>query len=425
MGLFDQDKWSEIFFALKKNKLRTFFTAFGVFWGIFMLIVMLGSGKGLENGSKQGMGDMATNAMFVWTQQTTVPYKGFPRGRRYNFNNDDTQALLDNIQEIEHLAPRLQIGGRYGAGGSNNVVRGERTGAFVIQGNYPAINLIDPVNIDQGRFINNLDIDSKRKNIIIGTRVYDELFEKGEEPIGESIRIQGVYFNVVGVFSSKKSDRQAEQENSQIIMPFTTLQQTYNFGNIVGWYSITAKKEYRASLVLDKVKELLKSRHSISPADDRAVGSFNLEEEFRKMTSLFTGIDGLIWIVGIGTLLAGVIGVSNIMLIVVKERTKEIGIQRALGATPWQVKSQIVLEAVFLTTFAGYFGLTLGVGILELINTILIQSGASSNMFSNPSVDFTKAVSALAILIVSGALAGLIPAQRAVQLKPIDALRDE
>jgi len=425
MGLFDQDKWSEIFFALKKNKLRTFFTAFGVFWGIFMLIVMLGSGKGLENGSKQGMGDMATNAMFVWTQQTTVPYKGFPRGRRYNFDNDDTKALLDNIPEIEHLAPRLQIGGRYGAGGSNNVVRGERTGAFVIQGNYPAINLIDPVNIDKGRFINELDVESKRKIIVIGTRVYDELFEKGEDPIGESIRIQGVYFTVVGVFSSKKSDRQAEQENSQIVMPFTTLQQTYNFGNIVGWYSITAEKEYRASVVLEKVKELLKSRHSIAPSDNRAVGSFNLEEEYRKMTSLFTGIDGLIWIVGIGTLLAGVIGVSNIMLIVVKERTKEIGIQRAIGATPFQVKSQIVLEAVFLTTFAGYFGLAMGVGLLEIINTILIQSGASSNMFNNPSVDFTKAVSALAILIVSGALAGLIPAQRAVKLKPIDALRDE
>jgi putative ABC transport system permease protein len=422
MGLFDQDKWQEIFFALKKNKLRTFFTAFGVFWGIFMLIIMLGSGKGLSNGTTQGMGDLATNSMFVWTQQTTVPYKGFPRGRRYNFNNDDTQALLDNISEIEYLAPRLQTRGR---SAGNNVVRGDRTASFTIQGDYPAYNLIDPVNMEKGRFINKLDIKNKRKNIVIGIRVYEEMFETEENPIGENIRIQGVYFNVVGVFSSKKNDRQAEEENSAIEMPFTTMQQTYNFGNRVGWYSITVQEEYRASIVLDKVKDLLKTRHNIAPSDDRAVGSFNLEEEFRKMTSLFTGIDTLVWIVGIGTLLAGVIGVSNIMLIVVKERTKEIGIQRALGATPYQIKSQIVIEAVFLTTIAGYFGLALGVGVLELISTILIQSGASGDMFNNPSVDFNKAISALIILVFAGALAGLIPAQRAVQLKPIDALRDE
>ena len=422
MGVFDRDKWQEIFHALKQNKLRTFFTAFGVFWGIFMLIIMLGSGKGLSNGASQGMGDMATNAMFMWTQQTTVPYKGFPRGRRYNFTNEDSKALRDNIQEIEYLAPRLQVGGRNGA---NNVVRGERTAAFRIQGDYPDFNKIDPCNIEKGRFINDLDIEDKRKNVVIGVRVLEEMFDKEEDPIGKYLRIQGVYFKVVGVFSSKKNDRQAEEENSQIFMPFTTLQQTYNYGNIVGWYSITAKEGYRASQVLEKAKELVKSRHSISPDDDRAVGSFNLEEEFRKMTTLFTGIDALIWIVGIGTLLAGVIGVSNIMLIVVKERTKEIGVQRAIGATPFIIKSQIVLEAIILTTFAGYIGLTLGVLVLEGINNLLVSTGASTDMFNNPNVDFNKAISALVILIFSGALAGLIPAQRAVQMKPIDALRDE
>ena len=422
MAIFDADKWQEIFHALKHNNLRTFFTAFGVFWGIFMLIIMLGSGKGLNNGVSQGMGDMATNAMFMWTQQTTIPYKGFPRGRRYNFNNEDTKALRDNISEIEYLAPRLQVGGR---GGSNNVVRGERTAAFRIQGDYPEFNKIDPSNIESGRFINDLDIKEKRKNVVIGSRVFEEMFESNEDPLGEYLRIQGVYFRVVGVFSSKKNDRQAEEENSQIFMPFTTLQQTYNYGNIVGWYSITAKDGYPASAVLDKAKEIVKSRHRISPDDDRAVGSFNLEEEYRKMTTLFTGIDGLIWIVGIGTLLAGVIGVSNIMLIVVKERTKEIGVQRALGATPFIIKSQIVLEAAILTTVAGYVGLMLGVLVLEGINNLLISSGASTDMFNNPSVDFNKAISALFILVFAGALAGLIPAQRAVQMKPIDALRDE
>ena len=423
MGFLDADKWQEIFHALRKNKLRTFFTAFGVFWGIFMLIIMLGSGRGLNNGVSQGMGDLATNAMFMWTQQTTVPYKGFPRGRRYNFDNDDTKALRNNIPELEYIAPRLQVGGR--RNNANNVVRGERTAAFSIQGDYPDFNKIDPCNMEQGRFVNDLDIEGKRKNIVIGVRVLEEMFEDDEDPIGEYLRIQGVYFRVVGVFSSKKNDQQAEQENSQIFMPFTTMQQTYNFGNRVGWYSMTAKHGYSASQVLEKAKEIVKSRHSISPDDDRAVGSFNLEEEYRKMTTLFTGIDGLIWIVGIGTLLAGVIGVSNIMLIVVKERTKEIGIQRAIGASPLTIKTQIVLESVFLTTLAGYIGFIMGILVLEGINNLLVSSGASTDMFNNPEVDFNKAITALIILVIAGALAGLIPAQRAVQLKPIDALRDE
>lgn len=422
MSIIDRDKWEEILFALKQNKLRTFFTAFGVFWGIFMLIIMLGSGKGLNNGVSQGMGDMATNSMFMWTQNTTVPYKGFPRGRRFNFNNDDTQALINNIPEIEYIAPKLQV---WAGNQNNNVVRGDRTAAYTIQGDYPDYNLIDPCNILEGRFINKLDIEHKRKNIVIGSRVRDEMFEPGENPINEQIRIQGVYFKVVGVFSSKKNDQQAERENMQIFMPFTTLQQTYNYGDVVGWYSITAKDGVPVTEVLEKAKTLLKSRHSVSPDDDRAIGSFNVEAEYLKMKNLFIGIDVLIWIVGIGTLLAGVIGVSNIMLIVVKERTKEIGIQRALGATPFAVKSQIVIESVFLTTVAGYVGLALGVGALELINYLLITTGASADMFNHPEVEFGKAIASLVILIISGAVAGLIPAQRAVQIKPIDALRDE
>lgn len=422
MFLFDRDKWTEIFHALSKNKLRTFFTAFGVFWGIFMLVIMLGSGKGLKNGVNQGMGDMANNALFVWTQATTEPYKGFPRGRRFNFNNGDTRALRENITELEFIAPRLQI---FGGRGNNNVVRGERTAAYRIQGDYPDMNKIDPVNIHNGRFINQLDIENKRKVVVIGTRVKAEMFENGEDPIGEYLRIRGVYFRVVGVFSSRKNDQQAERENQQIFMPFTTLQQTYNMGDIVGWYSMAAYKDISASVTLEKVKKLLRERHSISPTDERALGSFNVETEFRKMENLFAGINGLIWIVGIGTLLAGVIGVSNIMLIVVKERTKEIGIQRAIGATPLAVKSQIVLESVFLTTLAGYIGLLLGVGILELINYMLVEFGASTDMFARPEVDFDKAITALVILIIAGAFAGLIPARRATQLKPIDALRDE
>ena len=422
MKIFDADSWQEIFSTLKKNKLRTFFTAFGVFWGIFMLIIMLGSGRGLQNGVSTGMGGLATNSMFMWTQRTTVPFKGFPRGRFFNFNNGDTRALIDNIPEIEYIAPRIQ---GFNRTGDNNVVRGDRTGSFQIQGDYHEYNLIDPMNITQGRFINQLDIDESRKNIVIAQRVYEEMFEPGENPIGEYLRITGVYFKIVGVCKSKKTQQQAERENQQIFMPFTTLQKTYNYGDVVGWYSITSKANVPVSVIEEKAKDLMKKRHSVAPEDDRAIGSANVEKEFMKMTNLFRGIKGLIWIVGIGTLLAGIVGVSNIMMIIVKERTQEIGIQRALGASPASVIAQIITESVFLTAFAGYFGLVVGVAIIEGVNYFLVSTNASTGMFSNPSIDFGMAIKALVVLIISGALAGLIPARRAVSIKPIDALRYE
>ncbi len=419
--IFDIDKWREIFDTLKKNKLRTFFTAFGVFWGIFMLVIMLGSGNGLENGVSQDMGDMATNSMFMWTQETSIPFKGFPRGRHFNFRNSDTQALLDNIPEIQYIAPRIQGWTR----GNNNVIRGERTGAFRIQGDYPEYNLIDPVEILDGRFVNYNDINENRKVCVIGRRVRNEMFKPEENPIGEYLRINGVYFKIVGLYKTKKGDQRAEFEEQVIFIPFTTLQRTYNYGDVVGWYSITAEKNIPVSLVEEKAKKLLRERHNISPADERAIGSFNVEEEYRKMNNLFAGINGLIWIVGIGTLLAGVIGVSNIMLIIVKERTKEIGIQRAIGASPFNIISQIIIESVFLTALAGYIGLVLGVGLIELINYFLVQSGGNTGMFTNPEIDLTVALRALLILVVSGIFAGFIPARRAVSIKPIDALRDE
>lgn len=420
MRIFDADRWQEIFSTLKKNKLRTFFTAFGVFWGIFMLVIMMGSGSGLENAVGRDMGDMATNSVFMWTQRTTMPYKGFDRGRHYNFRNSDTEALLENIPEIKHIGPRI----RGWSSTDNNVVRGERTGAFVMQGDYPAYNLIDPVGMKHGRFVNELDIRNTRKVCVIGQRVVNEMFAPGEDPLGQYLRIQGVYFKVVGVFESKKPQR-AEHENQIIYLPFTTLQKTYNFGDLVGWYSITSQDNIPVSVVEEKAKALLRQRHTIHPDDERAVGSFNLENEFKKMTSLFAGIRGLIWIVGIGTLLAGVIGVSNIMLIIVKERTKEIGIQRAIGATPWNIISQVIMESVFLTTLAGYIGLVLGVGLVELVDYMLVVTGAEGEMFENPEINFNVAIQALEVLVVAGIVAGLIPAYRAVSMKPIDALRNE
>ena len=420
--MFDTDKWQEIFYSLKQNKLRSFLTAFGVFWGIFMLIVMLGSGNGLQNGVTQGFGDFATNSVFIWTQRTTVEYKGFPKGRFFNYDNDDIIAIQKNIKNIRYLAPRLRAGG---FGGGDNVIRGINSGAFQINGDFPDFNNIDPVNIDEGRFINDIDIEQKRKIVVIGTRVKEALFEPDENPMGEYIRIQGVYFKVAGVFSSKKSGEQGDRENQGIYMPFTALQKTYNYGDIVGVFAITADDDVSVSSVEEATIKLLKQRHLIAPEDDQAIGHFNVEERFKQMKGLFMGIDGLIWLVGIGTLLAGVIGVSNIMLVIVKERTKEIGIQRAIGATPFKIMSQVITESVFITAFAGYIGLVIGVGIIELVNFALIKSGTDSNMFRNPEVNFQIAVTALLILVISGAIAGFIPAKRAVSIKPIDALRSE
>jgi putative ABC transport system permease protein len=420
--MIDPDKWQEILHSLRQNKWRTFLTAFGVFWGIFMLLVMLGSGRGLENGVTQGFGDFATNSVFIWSQQTSMPYKGFDRGRQFSFEDDDIAALRKRIPEIEIIAPRLQ-GGGFRSG--DNVVRGERTGAYSIYGDYPDFFKIDPVEITEGRFINDLDLKNKRKMVVIGERVYDELFLKGENCIGEYIRIQGIYFKVIGKFSSKKTGEQANQDNLSIFMPFTTMQQAYNLGNSIGWFSITSKEDIPVSYVQEAAIDLLKRRHSVHPDDPLAIGSFNVEKEFMQMKGLFGGIDMLIWIVGIGTLLAGVIGVSNIMLVIVKERTKEIGIQRALGATPLHIITQIINESVFLTTLAGYSGLFLGVLVIEGVNLMLEKSGNEDTFFKNPEIDFQIAVSALIILIVSGVLAGMIPARRALKIKPIEALRAE
>ncbi len=420
--MFDLDRWQEIYHVLSKNKLRTFLTAFGVFWGIFMLVIMMGSGDGLKNGVSQNFGDMATNSVFIWAQQTSVPYKGFTRGRRFDYENADVRALSDAIPEIKFLAPRTNVGGFNGA---SSIIRGLKSGSFQIFGDYPVFDSIDPVNLLRGRFLNELDIKEKRKIVVIGDRVRELLFEKNENPINQYIQINGVYFKVVGLFKSKRTGEAASFDNQRIHMPFTTCQKTYNMGDAIGFFNITSKDGIPVAIVESKAINVLKKRHAIAPKDDAAIGHFNLEVEYKKMVGLFFGIKVLVWIVGIGTLFAGVIGVSNIMLVVVRERTREIGIQRALGATPWVIISQIMTEAVVLTTFSGYFGLTLGVGLLELINYLLEKSGANTEMFLHPGINFNVAVTALCILVLAGAFAGLVPARKAVSVKPIDALRYE
>ena len=419
--MFDLDLWKEIVSALKKNKLRSFMTAFGVFWGIFMLIIMSGAGRALENGIMDGIKAFATNSAFFWTERTSKPYEGFQRGRTWNYKNADIEYIKANINDVEYLSPRLFGPNSYGG---SNTIRGEKAEAFNIYGDYPEFFNIDPWTPVKGRLINDIDILQSRKVCTIGERVAEVMFEEDEDPIGEYLKINGVYFQVVGVIDPQTRINFGGRKEESIIIPFTTMQKTYNMGNVVHFFSVTSKKGIPVSRLENRLKELLKERHHIAPDDMQAVGSFNIEVEWKKYSGLFNGIQILTWIVGIGTLLAGIIGVSNIMLVIIKERTQEIGIQRAIGATPGTVMLHIVAESVFLTVLAGYVGLALGVGLLELLNMTLEAAG-DEVFFRRPEVSFKMAVSALTVLVFAGIFAGMIPARRAVKIKPIDALRDE
>jgi putative ABC transport system permease protein len=418
--MFDGDRWNEIFSSLAKNKLRTFLTAFGVFWGIFMLIIMLGSGNGLENGVSKNFGGLATNSMFIWTQQTSIPYAGLPKGRRFSIVNEDIGAIKREVDQLEVLAPRNQL---RGYGGGNNVSYNTKSGNFSVYGDYPEILTISPLNITSGRFINQLDLEEERKTVVIGRNVKEVLFGD-QDPINENVKINGVYFKVVGVFESTKSGERADRDAQTLFIPFTTFQKAFNYGNRVGWIAANAVASASAAKVEKDITAVLKRRHKVAPNDDRAFGAFNASVRFQEMQGLFNAISMLIWVVGIGTLAAGIIGVSNIMLIIVKERTKEIGIRRAIGATPVSIVVQIMMEAIVLTSLAGYFGLLLGVGVTELIANAL-GPAEGRTMFTNPTIDLRIALTALAILVFSGAVAGLIPARKAIKIKPIEALRTE
>jgi len=404
--------------------MRSFMTAFGVFWGIFMLIIMSGAGKALENGVLDGVRAFATNSAFFWTERTSVPYAGFQRGRRWEYNNTDIQYIRDNVKEVEYLSPRLFGWQQNG----NNTIRGERSGAFNVFGDHPDYFKIDRWTPIKGRLINEIDILQERKVCNIGERVVEVMFEKDEDPIGQYLKVSGVYFQVVGVIHAEtRINIGGGKKEETIIIPFSTMQTTYNYGDMVHFFSVTSQKGNKVSDLEEKLKKILKERHKVAPEDLQAVGSFNIEKEFVKFSSLFIGIQVLTWIVGLGTLLAGIIGVSNIMLVIIKERTQEIGIQRAIGATPAVIIKHIVAESVFLTVMAGYIGLSLGVGILELINYALQSSAKSGDelFFRNPQVNLNMALAALGVLVVAGIIAGLIPARRAIRIKPIDALRDE
>ena len=406
--------------VLTSNVWRTIFTAFGVCWGIFILIVLLAAGKGLENGIKQDFGDTATNTMFMWTRATTKAYEGLPQGRGFNFKISDVQAIRDNVPNLRFISPRNQLGG---FGGNNNVVKGIRTGAYNVYGDYPEIINQDPMAVTSGRFINYNDIEEKRKVAVIGLGVKNDLYEKDEEVLGSYIKIQGVNFMVIGTYKKNNSGGGEEGQN-EIFVPFTSFSQAFNQGEDVGWMAITANDGSSISQLKDKIIDEMKKRHKVHPEDNRAIGYFDLYEQYNRVESLFGALKAVAYIVGIMVLLSGIIGVSNIMLIVVKERTKEIGIRRALGEQPWSIKKQILMESIFLTIISGMVGIIFGSLVIYGINSLLDSVGPV-DMFMSPSVSVGVVTGALVILMVSGLIAGFIPAQSAIRVRPIEALRTE
>ncbi len=420
--MFSRDRWNEIIEALTSNWFRTVLTAFGVLWGIFILVILLAAGKGLENGVKQGFGGMATNTMFMWTQIASKPYKGMPKGRRYNFDVEDVAAIKNDVPNLRIVSPRNQLGGFRGA---NNVTRGLNVGAFNVYGDYPEIIQQEPMDITSGRFVNYSDINEKRKVAVIGEGVKTTLYDKGEDVLGTYIKINGVNFMVIGTYKKKGNNGDAEEMQKEIYVPFTAFSQAFNMGNRVGWMAITAEDGHPITNLKEDVIDVIKKRHLIHPDDDRAVGNFDLFQEYSRVNGLFVALKAVAYFVGTLVLLSGIIGISNIMLIVVKERTNEIGVRRALGATPWSIRGQILMESIFLTIISGMAGIILATGIIWIVNMQMQGMDTSDTMFLNPSVNLGVVLVALTILIISGLLAGLIPAQQAIKVKPVDALRTE
>ena len=405
--LFEKDTWQEIYESVRKNKMRTFITVIGVTWGIFLLVTLLGCARGMENSFNRLFGDFATNSVFVWGGSTEKAFHGFQEGRRIRLNLNDVEKIKNEVKGIEFVVPRSRRNG--------HLIRNFQSGDFTVYGDFPALDKVQKKNLILGRFINEADLNNKRKVIVISEEVYKQYFNEKENPIGENIELNQINFTVIGLFKNGNIGM-----SSDIHIPFTTYQQLYNTGQEIGMMMVTGNKESDINQVELDLKLLIKNLHNIHPEDSRALNGFNLGKEFDKMNGFLTGMQFLTWFVGIATLIAGVFAIGNILLITVKERTKEIGIRRAIGATPIMIKRQIILEAVTLALVAGFLGIVGGGLVLMLIDKIWGQGEEA--VLVNPSVSIPIVLVSVGILAVLGTLIGLIPATKATQVHPIEAL---
>ncbi|WP_029905664.1 ABC transporter permease [Prevotella sp. 10(H)] len=418
--MFDLDNWQEIWVTITRNKFRSVLTGMGVSWGLFMLILLIGMGNAFEGGILKNVDGFASNACFFGTDRTSEAYKGFRKGRYWQMNNRDLVLIRQKARSVDLISPVL-----FGGSGDKNVVNGQKSGSYGTRGVYPAHFGVEQQHILSGRVFNQMDVDGHRKVCVIGKEVYETLFQPGETAEGKYIRVNGIYFQVIGVIRPKSQLSIGGDVESTVFLPFTTMQRAFNQGDIIHFLACTTKSGYTGEMVEEEVTNILKASHDIAPTDEKAVRSFNIEKEFQIFNNLFIGINFLIWFVGGGALLSGIIGISNIMLVTVRERTREIGVRRALGAKPLVIVKQILSESFVLTALAGFLGFFTGIVLVEILNVAMSQNMGDDVFLIPPYVSFGTAIKAMVVLIISGVLAGLMPAMRALSIKAIDAIRDE
>ena len=415
MLLFDIDRHREILDTITRNKSRSLLTGFGVFWGIFMLVALLGGGNGLRELLARNFDGFATNSAMIWAQSTTKPYNGLRKGRWWSMNYDDVVRLKQQVPELDEVQPLISEWGRI-------ATVGDKKSTATVKGLLAGYQNVEQPRMFYGRYLNDMDISQNRKVCVIGKKIYKELFPGGGDPCGKRLCIDKIYYSVVGVDYSSGNININGSADESISIPLSIMQQAYNKGDTVHLIAVTAKRGVAMSDITQKMRTVIANAHYIDPTDEKAISVFNSEVMFGMLDNLFSGVNFLIMLVGIGTLLAGAIGVSNIMMVTVKERTTEIGIRRAIGATPSNILSQIITESVLLTIVAGMMGILFSVFILEMLELANTTDGILTAHFQ---ISFWAAIAALVLLSVLGVLAGLAPALRAMSIKPVDAMRDE
>ena len=413
--MIDLDSYHELLETLLRNKTRSFLTGFGVFWGVFMLVALMGGGAGMKEMLSNNFEGFATNSAIIWAQPTTKPYHGFRKGRMWTLSTSDIQRLQEQVPQIDVVSPMLNKWGVQAVNGDNKFNAN-------VKGQLPNYAKVEPPKLYYGRYINDMDIAQQRKVCVIGKRVYKTLFPQGGDPCGQLVRLDSVYYTVIGVDYSTGNISVNGTADESVAIPLSLMQRAFNRGDEIEMIAITARPGTTINDITPRIREVIARAHHVDPADEKSVMVFNTEVLFGMMDNLFDGVDLLIWLVGIGTLLAGAIGVSNIMMVTVKERTTEIGIRRAIGATPRVILTQIISESILLTAVAGMTGILFAVMILQMMELGFTEDGIVQSHFQ---VTFWIAVGAAALLAALGVLAGLAPAARAMAIKPVDAMREE